>query len=146
MASQIIKWFINTVALLFVLWVMPGISVDHWQTAVVAALVLGLLNSFLRPVIIYLTLPLQIFSLGLATLFLNGLLFLAAGKIVEGFRVDGFASAFFGAILFSVVSFLLNIFVSPPGNVRMHYRSFHVRRMDDRDVIDVEGKPADDEG
>ncbi|MDZ4242534.1 MAG: phage holin family protein, partial [Candidatus Omnitrophota bacterium] len=70
------KWAVHTAALLLVVWIVPGISAAGWDSLIMASLVLGLLNTFIRPVILALTLPLQVFSLGLATLALNALLFL----------------------------------------------------------------------
>ncbi len=144
MTGFFVKWIINILALLVVVWVIPGISVDHLETAVLAAFVLGLLNAFLRPIIVYLTLPLQILSLGIFTLLINGFLFYLAGEMVKGFHVAGFASAFWGAFLFSIVSFLLNLFISSKGNISVHYQGYYSRPPErDENVIDVEGKVTD---
>jgi putative membrane protein len=102
------KWLINVLSLVVVVYLMPGIKVDGWQTAVVAGLVLGVVNALLRPILFVLTLPINVLTLGLFTFFLNGFLFFLTAKLVKGFSVEGFWWAFFGAILFSVISFLLN--------------------------------------
>ncbi len=112
MNNLIIKWIINSTALLVVAHLVPGIVIDDWVTVFVAAVVLGLLNAFLRPILILLTLPVTVLSLGLFTLFINAFLFSLAAKLVSGFHVSGFSQAFFGAFIFSLVSFLLSFFVS----------------------------------
>jgi putative membrane protein len=105
------KWLINAIALFVVVNVVSGISVERWQTLLVGALVLGLLNAFLRPVLLLLTLPVNVLTLGLFTLVLNGLIFYLAAWLVEGFHVTGFWSSFVAALVFSIVSFLLNLLI-----------------------------------
>jgi len=113
MISFIIKWFADILALLAVVNLLPGISVDNSRTLAAAALVLGLVNAVLRPLILLLTLPFNVLSLGVLTFFVNGFLFYAVSKMVKGFYVSDFWSAFWGAIGFSLVSFLLNFMISP---------------------------------
>lgn len=145
MIGFFIRWFTNTVALLVVINVVPGIQADRWETIAVAALILGFLNAFLGPIIILLTLPLQVLSLGFVTLLTNGLMFYLVSKLVEGFHVASFWNAFFGALLFSIVSFFLNLFVDPDGKFKVRfYQSGTFRRPKSDDVIDVEGKTKDD--
>jgi len=110
--TLLIKWIINSTALLTVAHVVPGITIDDWKTVFVAAVVLGLLNAFLRPILILLTLPVTVLSLGLFTLFINAFLFSLAAKLVSGFHVTGFGQAFLGAFIFSLVSFLLSLFIA----------------------------------
>jgi putative membrane protein len=142
MAAMLIKWLINTSALLLVTGIIPGIYVDKWQTAAVAALVLGLLNTFLRPLLLLLTLPFNILSLGILTLVINAALFYLASELVKGFHIADFSSAFFGALLFSIISFFLNLFVNPPSvKVKMNTAGKTNRRRPPKDdIIDVEGK------
>ena len=141
-----IKWFISAVALWFVVWIIPGITVDRWETLGLASLILSLLNTFIRPAITWLTLPLQIFTLGIFTLLVNGFLFSLVGKMVEGFYVAEFASAFWGALLYSIFSFLLNIFVQPNGQFRFYYQGYRKQSSPpDDQVIDVEGHVIDGE-
>ena len=109
MKELLIKWLVNSTALLVVAHIVSGVSVDNWMTVFVAALVLGLLNAFLRPVLIFLTLPVTVLTLGLFTLVINGVLFYMAAHLVRGFHVAGFWQAFVAALVFSIVSFLLNI-------------------------------------
>lgn len=146
MLKFLIKWFTNIVALFFVINIVAGVSFDSWQSIVVAAFVLGLLNAFLRPVLILLTLPFSILSLGLFTLIINGSLFYLASKFVRGFHVMSFWNAFWAAIVFSVISFFLNILLSPSVSVKA--RSFRQARPREKyydNVIDVEGRVEGDE-
>ena len=140
MIRFLIKWFINVIALLVVIHVIAGVSVDNMQTVLVAALILGLLNVFLRPVILILTLPFTVLTLGLFTLFINGFLFYLAAKFVKGFTVAGFWNAFWAALLFSIISSLLNFMITPKIDIR--YGSFQSkgaphRKIDKNDFIDV---------
>ena len=109
MKSLLFRWGINTLALLVVVNIVPGISVERWETLLVGALVLGLLNTFLRPLLFILTLPVTMVTLGLFTLVLNGVIFYLAAWLVKGFYVTGFWSSFVAALVFSIVSFLLNL-------------------------------------
>lgn len=107
----LLVWLINTVALIAVAYLMPSISVSSFGAALVAALVLGLINAVVRPVLVLLTLPVTILTLGLFIFVLNGLLFWAVGTWLEGFNVGGFWAGVLGAILFSIVSWLLSALV-----------------------------------
>lgn len=145
MIGFLITWFVNTVALIVVVKLMPGIQVDDGATVMVAALILGLLNAFLRPLVFLMMFPLYFVSFGIFTLFVNGFLFYLVSKIVEGFYVMNFWSAFWGALVFSVISFVLNLFVSSEGRVNMRfYRKYNFRNNDPH-IIDVEGKRKDNE-
>lgn len=115
MKGFLLKWLMNAVSLVVVLHIVSGISTDRWQTTVVAALVLGLLNTFLRPLLLLLTLPVNLLTLGLFTLVINGFIFYVAGWLVSGFIVAGWWSAFFGALVFSIISCLLGMLVRPEG-------------------------------
>jgi putative membrane protein len=101
---------LNAVALLVVAYVLPGIVVASFGSAMLAALVLGLINSLVKPVLILLTLPITVVTLGLFLLVLNALMFWMAGSILKGFQVNGFWWAVGGAILYSLISgFLSNL-------------------------------------
>jgi putative membrane protein len=108
MIQLLLVWLINALALVAVAYLMPGISVASFTTALVAALVLGLINAVVRPVLILLTLPATILTLGLFIFVLNGLLFWFVGSFIQGFVVAGFWSGVFGAIVFSLISWLLS--------------------------------------
>lgn len=105
------KWVINSLAILIVTYIIKGSEVISPITAIVAALVLGIINAILRPFIILLTLPINIFTLGLFTFFINGFLFYLVSKIVKGFVITGFWPAFFGSLLFSAISLFLSLMV-----------------------------------
>ncbi len=107
----LLRWLINTVSLFVVVNIIPGITVSSWATVVAAALVLGLLNAFLRPLILLLTLPVNLLTLGLFTLLVNAFMFYLASVLVKGFRIEDFGHAFLGALVFSVISFLLNMVI-----------------------------------
>lgn len=104
-------WLINALALMAVAYLMPSITVSSFGAALIAALVLGLINAFVRPVLILFTLPVTVLTLGLFIFVLNGLLFWMVGSWLEGFSVAGFWPAVFGAILFSIVSWALSALV-----------------------------------
>ena len=109
----LVVWLINAVALIAVAYLMPSIQVSSFGAALVAALVLGLINAVVRPVLVLLTLPVTIVTLGLFIFVLNGLLFWMVGTWLEGFEVGGFWSGVFGSIIFSLVSWLLSALVMP---------------------------------
>ena len=121
MKGLLIKWLINSLAILIVTYIVKGIEVASPITAVVAAFVLGIINAFLRPFIILITLPINIFTLGLFTFFINGFLFYLVSKIIKGFVITGFWPAFFGALLFSTISFLLSLLVTKEGKIEIRY-------------------------
>lgn len=100
----IVVWILNAVALLAVAYLLPGIVVASFGSAMIAALVLGLLNALVKPVLILLTLPITIVTLGLFLLVLNALVFWFAGSILKGFQVEGFWWAVLGALLYSIIS------------------------------------------
>ncbi len=109
MTRLVLRWALNSFALFFVMKLVSGIRIDRFQDLLIATLVIGLLNVFLRPIIILLTLPVTLLTLGLFTLVINGLMFYLAAYLVPGFHVTGFGAAFLAAILFSMFSFVLNM-------------------------------------
>jgi len=111
MLKVLVVWVINALALLTVAYVMPGIAVASFATALVAALVLGLVNAVIRPVLVLLTLPVTIVTLGLFIFVINGLLFWFVGSFIQGFVVSGFWAGVFGAIVYSLVSWALSSLV-----------------------------------
>lgn|SRR5690606_17737968 len=104
----LLVWILNAIALLIVAYVLPGVTVSSFGSALIAALVLGLLNTLVKPLLVLLTLPVTIVTLGLFLLVLNALVFWFAGSILKGFQVSGFWWAMLGAIVYSVVSGLLS--------------------------------------
>lgn len=108
----LLVWILNAVALLIVAYLLPGINVASFGSALIAALVLGLLNTLVKPLLVLLTLPITIVTLGLFLLVLNALVFWFAGTILKGFQVNGFWWAVAGAIVYSIVSGLLSRLIS----------------------------------
>jgi putative membrane protein len=108
MMNLLLAWLVNTVSLIAVAYLMPSIRVDTFVTALIAALVLGLVNAVIRPILVLLTLPVTLLTLGLFIFVINGLLFWLVGSFVQGFVVDGFWAGFLGAIVYSVISWLLS--------------------------------------
>lgn len=106
--SFLVRWLITTVAVLAATQVVPGIEGGGAASVIITALLLGVLNVFLKPFLVLLTLPLQILTLGLFMLVINALLLMLAGAFVPSFKVDGFWTAVLGALVISVVSMLLN--------------------------------------
>ena len=121
MRGLLIRWLINSLAVLIVTYIVRGIEVASPITAIVAAFVLGIINAFLRPFIILITLPINIFTLGLFTFFINGFLFYMVSKIVKGFVITGFWPAFFGSLLFSTISFLLSLLINKEGRMEIRF-------------------------
>ena len=103
----LIVWLINTLALILVAYLVPGVNVATFASALVAALVLGLVNTVIRPILILLTLPVTILTLGLFIFVINGLLFWFVGSFIQGFQVAGFWWGVLGAIVYSLISWLL---------------------------------------
>jgi len=111
MIHFLVRWGINALSIFIVAHIVKGIEVPSTSVVLVVALVLGIINAFLRPLIILITLPINILTLGIFTLFINGSLFYLVSKIVKGFVITGFWPAFWGYILFSIISFLLSLLV-----------------------------------
>jgi len=104
----LLRWVINAGVLLLLAAYLPGIEVTGWYAALITALVLGLVNALIKPLLVVLTLPINILTLGLFTLVINAVLFWFVASFIEGFGVDGFWPAFWGALILSIVSWLLS--------------------------------------
>lgn len=107
----IAKFIITALAILLVAQVVPGIYVENFYSALIAALVLGVLNIFVRPILIILTLPVTILTLGLFIFVINAFLFLFAASFIDGFEAESFIAALFGSLIVSVISLLANNFL-----------------------------------
>lgn len=105
----VIRIIVNGLALIAVAYLVPGVHVTGFLGAIVAALVLGIVNAVLRPVLILLSLPIQIVTLGLFTFVINALLFYLVGKLGIGLVVNGFGAALIGSIVLAIVSWLLSL-------------------------------------
>ncbi|HEX6735013.1 MAG TPA: phage holin family protein [Azonexus sp.] len=108
MLNLLAAWIINALALLALPYVIPTIQVAGFGTALLVAVVLGLINTLLRPLLVLLTLPVTLLTLGLFIFVINALLFQLAGHLIDGFQVGGFWSALLGSIGYSLISWLLS--------------------------------------
>ncbi len=106
--TLIVRWFINALALLLVAYLYSGVQVDGIFAALIAALVLGLVNAVIRPLLVVLTLPVTILTLGLFIFVINAFMFWFVTEIVKGFTVTGFMAALIGSLMFSVISLVTN--------------------------------------
>jgi putative membrane protein len=113
-----IRWLFLTFAIFMAAYMIDGIRVSGIPSAILAAAVLGVLNAFFRPILLLLTLPLNILTLGLFTFAINAMLLMMASGVIRGFEVDGFGSALLGALFISAVSWLLTSFISERGTVQ----------------------------
>jgi len=117
MKGILIRWVINAVALILLSYVIKGIEVDNLLAAFVAAAVLGIINAVLRPILILLTLPITLLTLGLFVFIINGFMLYIAASVVAGFHVGGFWAAVFGALFLSVISGIANAFINDRGRI-----------------------------
>lgn len=122
MPNLLLRWLITVFAILVVAGLLPGVHVDGIPTAIAAAAVLGVLNLLVKPILIFLTLPLTLISLGFFLLILNALLFELAAYLVPGLHIDSFGSAFLGALIVSLVTWIVT-----PRSPKSH-QSFFVFR------------------
>ena len=109
----LLLWIINAAALLALPYVFDSIRIDGFYTALIAALILGLINTVIRPILVLLTLPLTLVTLGLFVFVINGLLFWFVASFVDGFHVAGFWAAVFGAIVYSLISWAASALLLP---------------------------------
>lgn len=104
----ILKWLLSAAALLFVAYVYEGVSINGYQAALIAAFVIGLLNTLVRPILVILTLPVTVITVGLFLFVINALMFWTAASMLDGFNVTGFWAALIGSVIYSVLSILIN--------------------------------------
>ena len=110
--SLLIRWFINALALMLVACLYSGVQVNGIIEALIAALVLGLVNALIRPILVILTLPVTILTLGLFIFVINAFLFWFVAEIVKGFTVSGFMGALIGSLMFSVITIITSWLVA----------------------------------
>ena len=103
------KWIVSAITIVLVAKLVPGFRVDSFTTALIVALVLGLINAFIKPVILILTLPINILTLGLFTFVINALLLILVSKFIQGFAISGFVPALIGAILIWLISLVIHL-------------------------------------
>ncbi|MCL4177462.1 MAG: phage holin family protein [Verrucomicrobia bacterium] len=125
------RWLTNTIAVLVAANVIPGIEYETLAGLLVASLVLGVLNALLRPLLLLLSLPLVVFTLGLFTLVINALLLMLVGQLVKPFHVETFWAAFWGGLIISLVSLILNTFTGTgEKRIELHSRTPRSHRPD----------------
>ena len=105
----IVRWLLLAAALLLVAYLYPGVTVTSFGSAMLAAFVLGLLNTLLRPLLVLLTLPVTLLTLGLFLFVINALMFWAAAGLLSGFRVTGFGAALIGSVIYSIASTIIDV-------------------------------------
>ena len=145
MQGILIRWLTTTAAIVATAYLLDGIQVSGFFSAVFAAAMLGILNAFFRPIALLLTLPINILSLGLFTFVINALMLKMASGVIPGFSVYGFWTAIFGSFLISVISWLLNSFISEHGSLSAinPKQGTHARAGKQDDTIDLEHKGDD---
>ena len=107
MVKLLAKWLLSAAALLLVAYVYDGVAVRSFGAALIAAFVIGLFNTVLRPILLVLTLPVTVLTLGLFLFVLNALMFWAAASVLDGFQVRGFVAALIGSLLYSVLGLVI---------------------------------------
>ena len=107
----IVRWLLLAAALLLVQRVYSGVSVDSYTAALIAALVLGLFNTLVRPLLVLLTLPVTLLTLGLFLFVINALMFWAAASVLDGFNVGGFSAALIGSLIYSLCGMVIDVAV-----------------------------------
>src|SRR5438445_10183226 len=115
----LIRVLINALAIYFAAAIVPGIELSGAMAALGSGLVLGLVNAVVRPILIIMTLPFTLLTLGLFLFVLNGLCLWLTSLLVKGFEIHGFWAAVFGALLVSLVSWVLNAFLNDQGNIQV---------------------------
>ena len=108
MGSLLLRWLLSALALLAVAYLYPGVRVDSFLAAVVAALALGLANALIRPILVLLTLPVTIITLGLFLFVINAALFWVVAQVIKGFSVEGFLAALVGSLLYSLITLVVS--------------------------------------
>lgn len=111
-----LNWLFSAIAILITAYLLPGVDVDGFVAALILAVVLGIINAFIKPIILILTLPINVLTLGLFTFVINALLIMLAANVVPGFSVNGFWDAMFFAIVLALVSWVLAKFDGNPNN------------------------------
>jgi putative membrane protein len=117
MIGLLIRWLVLAAAILAASYMLEGITVTSFWSALAAAAILGVLNVILRPIILILTLPVNILTLGLFTFVINAALLMLVSSLISGFDVHGFWPALWGSVIISIVSWLLTVFISDRGKV-----------------------------
>jgi putative membrane protein len=114
----LIRWFINALALIVISYIIPGVEIKNFFTALMAALFLGIVNAIIRPILLLLTLPVNILTLGLFTLIINALMFWLVASFLKGFNIIGFWPAFWAALIYWLIAWIGNILLDESINYK----------------------------
>ena len=128
MRGLLLRWLILAVAIMVAAYLFKGIHISGFGTALFAAMALGILNALFRPILLVLTLPINILTLGLFTFVINAVLLLMTSGLIGGLVVEGFGSALLGSFIISLVSWLLSSFVNDQGRIESVEVELHKRR------------------
>lgn len=104
----LLRWILFALAIMFTAWLIPGIEVDGFKSALLVVVIIALINIFIKPLLVLITLPINLLTLGLFIFVINALLLLLLGRIAPGFEVDGFLSAFLGSVVISFLGALIS--------------------------------------
>lgn len=119
MKGFVIRMIIISLSLAIASYIVEGITIEGFFSLIIASLIIGFLNSFIRPVLIIMTIPLNILTFGLFTFVINAVLLLLTSQVVRGMSIEGFWAALAGTIIMSMLSFFLNLFISDSGEVEV---------------------------
>ena len=108
MLNILVKWILFAVVIIFTAWIIPGISVSNFASALLACIIIALINAFIRPIVQLISLPVNFLTLGLFSFVINALLLMLAGAITPGFEVKGFFSALLGSIILAIFAGIIN--------------------------------------
>ncbi len=149
MIGILFRWLALTVAITIAAYLLEGIHISGFFSAIFAAAILSILNALFRPIALIITLPINVLSLGLFTFVINALMLKMASAVIPGFNVQGFWTAILGSMIISIISWLLNSFISDQGSVSYINAQRQGRkpgidgRQGDDDTIDLENKGDD---
>ena len=124
MRAFLLRFIINILALGAADWLVNGIYVESYGALIWTAIVVGILNALIKPIIFILTLPLTIFTLGLFTFVINGFILWLAGELVSGFHVESLGAGILGAIVVSIVSIFMNWLINDHGRFEFRYYKY----------------------
>ena len=109
MLKALIRWVLYALSLMLIAWLIPGISVANFFSAMIACVIIAIINAVLKPILKFITFPINFFTLGLFSLVINALLFMLAGALSPGIQINGFLDALYGSLILSVLSFIINL-------------------------------------
>ncbi|QTN22896.1 phage holin family protein [Rhizobacter sp. AJA081-3] len=105
----LVRWLLLAAALLLVAYLYPGVAITSFGSAMIAAFVIGVFNTLLRPILVLLTLPVTLLTLGLFLFVINALMFWAAAQVLDGFAVNGFVAALIGSLIYSLIGMVIDV-------------------------------------